>query len=252
MKNLFLVLIVIAGSTFFFSCKKDDAIYPNKSKVQLIINSSQTVPVKAPAAYSSMNNAISTLTLESFKVNITEIEFGIDEEAEGVSGDVLDSLVEANEFKGQFLVDLLSQKALDGLSIGSTYIPNAIYEEIEFKMKPSTDNSKPDTYNRTVYITGMLNGKPLKFWTTEEFEYKIEFPDGSNFSLTGDNFKLYLDFSLGLVINSFNQFDFSTVHDGNNNGVYEIGPNDTDGNTELAHYIADAMENSFELDKEND
>jgi len=252
MKKLLILLVLILGSTFFYSCKKDDVADPNKSKVQLIIKSNQTVPVKAPIATKSFSYLVSNLTLESFKVNISQIEFGIDEEAEGMSEDVLDSLVDSQELNGPYLVDLLSQNALDGFSIGSTLIPNATYEEIEFKIEPCVDYTKIDEYNKSVYITGTLNGLPLKFWTTEEFEFEIAFPDSSNFTLTGDNFKVYLDFNMGLIINSFNQFDFSTVQDGNNNGTYEIGPNDTDGNTELAHYIADAMEDSVELDREND
>lgn len=251
MKNLFISLFLVAGATLFFSCKKDNAD-TNKSNVQLIIKSNKTVPAKASSTLSSFAGMATNLTLETFMVNISEIEFGIDEDATGLPENVLDSLVDAQELKGPFLVDLLSQKALDGLSLGKTLIPNAIYEEIEFDIEPCVNNSNPDVNNKSVYITGMLNGKPLKFWTNEEFEFENEFPDGSNFTLTGDNFKVYLDFNVGQIVSAFNLIDFSTVRDGNNNGVYEIGSNDTDGNTRLAHYIIDAMKNAVELDRDND
>ena len=250
MRNLFIALVLIAGSLLVFSCKKDNT-NPSKSNVQLIVKSGQTTPVKSPSFMKASSSLISTLTMDSFLVNLGNIEFGIDEHAEGLSEDVVDSLVEAQELKGPYLIDLLSQNTLNGLSIGTTLVPNAIYKSLKFQFIRSHDSSKPDIFDRSVYITGTLNGKPLKFWTTEEFEYEVEFPDSSNFTLTGNNFKIYLDMNINQIVSSINQFDFSSVKDGNNNGIYEIGPNDIDGNTQLSHYIADALKNEIKLDRED-
>jgi hypothetical protein len=251
MKNVLISLILIASTSLFFSCNKDNS-NPSKSNVQLIVKSGQTVPVKSQGFTKASSGLITTLTVDSFMVNIGRIKFDIDEVAEGISEDVTDSIIEAQELQGPYLINLLDQKTLDGLSIGTTLIPNATYESLKIKFERCLDNTKPTVYNRSVYITGTLNGTPLKFWTTEEFEYKIEFPDSSSFVLTGDNLKMYLDMNINQIVSTINQFDFSSVKDGNNNGIFEIGPDDTDGNTQLSHYIADALKDAIDLDKEND
>jgi len=243
MKNVLVSLILISGLIYFGSCKKDDSNDPKKSKVQLIVKSSKTTPTR---------NVSAEFILESMKVNIAEIEFGIDEDALGLPENVVDSIVDAQELNGPFLIDLFSTKAMAGLNLGATLIPNATYEEVEFELDRCLDNTNPEMYGNSVFATGTLNGLPVKFWSRDEIEIEIDFPDSTNFKLNGADFNLYLDFSIDKAKIALSKLDFSSAVDGNKNGIIEIGPNDTDGNNKLAHYLSEAIEDLFELDREND
>ncbi len=123
MKKFFALSVIALVLVAFASCQKDED--DGKSKVQLVVKSSTTLPTPVPTK-NALNQGI---VIEKFLVNIDEIEFDVTDEWEEKLND---SIIEAQELQGPYLINLMSADALNGLSLGSTLIPNAAYEEVEF------------------------------------------------------------------------------------------------------------------------
>ncbi len=103
-------------------------------------------------------------------------------------------------------------------------------------------------YNKSIYITGKINDVPFKLWYKDEVEFEISLANNANFVLNEQNLKLYIDFNIAQIINNLTTFNLSAATDGNNDGTIEIGPDDADGNNDLAEKIIEALEESIELD----
>ncbi|MBN1989756.1 MAG: hypothetical protein JW783_10200 [Bacteroidales bacterium] len=215
------------------------------TEVQLVVKSSAELPTVASPAKSTVAEGI---VIENFWVNISEVEFDFTDEWEDKLND---SIIAAQELQGPFLVNLMSQEALSGLSLGTTLIPNAAYEEVEFEFDRCLDASKQSMYNRSIYITGTIANTPFVLWYNNEVEFEISLPNRSSFALTGETMKLYIDFNIAQIVSSLTTMNFSLATDGNGDGVIEIGPNDADGNGDLASRIIEALEESVELDDNN-
>lgn len=237
MKKFFALSVIALVLVAFTSCQKEEN--DGKSKVQLIVKSSTTLPTPAK---SILNQGI---LIESFWVNIDEIEFDVTDEWEDKLND---SIIEAQELQGPYLINLMSTDALNGLSIGSTLIPNAAYEEVELEFDRCLDNSNQEMYNKSIYITGKINDIPFKLWYKDEVEFEISLANNANFVLNEQNLKLYIDFNIAQIINNLTTSNLSAATDGNNDGTIEIGPDDADGNNDLAEKIIEALEESIELD----
>lgn len=237
MKKFFALSVVALVLVALASCQKEEN--DGKSKVQLIVKSSTTLPTPAKSML------IQGILIESFWVNIDEIEFDVTDEWEDKLND---SIIEAQELQGPYLINLMSQNALAGLSLGTTLIPNAAYEEVEFEFDRCLDKNNQQMYDRSIYITGKINNKPFVLWYKNEVEFEISLANNTTFSLNDQNFKLFIDFNIAQIIGKLTTFNFASAIDGNNNGVIEIGSNDTDGNNNLAEKIIEALEESVELD----
>ncbi len=241
MKNFFQLSVVTLIIIMLVSCKKDEN--DGKSNVQLVVKSSTKLPISTKKALSQ------GIVIDKFLVNIDEIEFDVTDEWEKKLND---SIIEAQELKGPYLVNLMSSDALNGLSIGSTLIPNAAYEEVEFEFDRCIDVNNREMYNKSIYITGKINDKPFTLWYKDEVEFEISLANNVNFVLNEQDIKLYVDFNIARIINNLTTFNLFSATDGNKNGTLEIGPDDTDGNQGLAKKIIEALQDSIELDDKND
>ncbi len=189
------------------------------------------------------DNANAVVVIESFKINIGEIELEFHDD-QFISDSI--GYDDEIELKGPFEVDLIKNgDALVTTVVSNVELPPAGYEEIEFEFKKSK-NSISDMYQKTVLVKGTINGVPFVFWTDEEFEVEIEFEDD-----------VYVDeATLAVVTVSFNiasLFDpafgginISNANDGNGNGIIEIYKDDPDGNEELADRIEDRLDDIIE------
>lgn len=241
MKRITVLSIAALTALTFVSCE-DDNNDAGKSKVQLVVKANTTPSVAKNTMKNSLANAIA---IESFWVNIDEIEFDLTDEWEDKLND---SIVEAQELKGPFLVNLMSPEALNGFSLGTAIIPDAVYEEVEFEFDRCLDVNNKEMNNRSMYITGKINSTPFILWYNDEVEFEISLANNTAFSLNGDNVRLFIDFNITQITSSLNNLNLSSAVDGNNNGIIEIGPNDLDGNNKLAEKIIEALEESVELD----
>ncbi len=170
--------------------------------------------------------------LESFKINIKEIEF---ETSEDIYGDD-----EEFELKGPFELNLLNTQQ----TVVEVNVPNGVYEEVKFKM----DKNKKSTssmFNKSIEIKGTINGVPFIFWHNAEQEFEVDYEDiGQSLVINNNSAVISFDFDLNSVIASVN---LTNATDNNNDGLIEISPMDTDGNNALANLIILKIEQYTDL-----
>ncbi|MBS4040511.1 MAG: DUF4382 domain-containing protein [Flavobacteriales bacterium] len=181
----------------------------------------------------SANQSFATgVLLESFKINIKEIEF---ETSEDIYGDD-----EEFELKGPFELNLLNTQQ----TVVEVNVPNGVYEEVKFKM----DKNKKSTssmFNKSIEIKGTINGVPFIFWHNAEQEFEIDYEDiGQSLVINNNSAVISFDFDLNSVIASVN---LTNATDNNNDGLIEISPMDTDGNNALANLIILKIEQYTDL-----
>ena len=179
------------------------------------------------------------VTLESFKINITEIEIEFDDDDPMFETDTFATDL---ELKGPFEVDLMK----DGNTL-ATYIasnvelPPAAYDEIEFEFDKNK-YSNSEMFGKTIEIKGTINNIPFIFWTDEEFEVEIEFDDPIYF-YEDVKAAITVSFNLNTLFDlAHSGIDISAALDGNNDGLIEIYEGDNDGNSNLASLILDSIE----------
>lgn len=232
MKNKGLLFGLVVVTVLAASCSNDED------------NQNENLSIKARTSYSSakfsnQRTSAETVTLNSFKINLKEIEFEMDDDfstGDGFYGDDEDI-----ELKGPFELSLLNTTT----EITSLNIPNGVYEEVEFKMAKNT-NSASTMYNKSIEIKGSINGKPFEFWHNVEEDFEIDFEDtNQNLNINNNSATIYFDFDLTTAIKSI---DFSSASDDDGDGIIEINPNDNDGNRSLADLIKDKIKDSCELD----
>ncbi|WP_309640987.1 DUF4382 domain-containing protein [Flavobacterium sp.] len=235
MKNL---KTLIAATTLLFamaSCSSDS----NSSS-----STGSTMQISARATYvptaGRLNDAID---ITSFKVNIREIEFEVADETgnhehhehnghdnghmDGDNDHNFFNSDDTTELQGPWEFDLLNQT----LPVTTLTVPNGTYEEVEFKLSPSLVSTSP-IYNKTVEVTGTINGTPFVFWHNLNEKLKIDYEDtDQNLVIANGTYDLIFNFDLNEI---FSHIDLGTAVDGNGNGTIEIGPDDTDGNNGLA------------------
>lgn len=234
MKKLKNLLGIITLVIVLASCSSDSE--GNRNNLNIVARATYS-----PAANkTTLNNDV---VLNSFKINLKEIEF---EFAEGNDDDDSDDDGFYNgddefELYGPFELDLLNQNA----PVTTVTIPNGTYEEVEFKLHKST-NSASAMFNKSIEITGTINGTPFIFWHNIDEDFEIDYEDtNQNLVISNNSYDLVFNFDLNQVLSLV---DLSSAVDGDGDGLIEIGPNDTDGNQSLANQIANSIEDSCDLD----
>lgn len=230
MKNKGLLIGLFCISLISVSCNKDED------------QNSENLTIKARSSYSANKlaelKANSTVNLTSFKINLKEIEFEMDDSSigDGFYGDDDDI-----ELKGPFELDLLNSTTV----ITALNVPSGVYKEVEFTMSKNTSLGS-NMYNKSIEIKGTINGIPFEFWHNVEEDFEIDYEDtNQNIVVSNNSTSIVFDFDLTLALNSI---DFSIATDNNGNGIIEINPNDTDGNQSLANLIKDKIKDSCDLD----
>ncbi|MFY8182542.1 MAG: DUF4382 domain-containing protein [Flavobacterium sp.] len=230
MKNKGLLIGLFCISLISVSCSKDDE------------QNSDNLTIKARSSYlanrSLEQKTNSNVNLTSFKINLKEIEFEMEDSS---SGDGFYGDDDDIELKGPFELNLLNGT----YEITSLNVPSGVYKEVEFKMaKNRTIGS--DMYNKSIEIKGTINGVPFEFWHNVEEDFEIDYEDtNQNIVVSNNSTSIIFDFDLTSALNSV---DLSSATDNDGDGIIEINPNDTDGNQSLANLIKDKIKDSCDLD----
>jgi len=230
MKNKGLLIGLFCISLISVSCSKDEE------------QNSENLTIKARSSYlanrSSEQKTNSTVNLTSFKINLKEIEFEMENSS---SGDGFYGDDDDIELKGPFELNLLNGT----YEITSLNVPSGVYKEVEFKMaKNRTIGS--DMYNKSIEIKGTINGIPFEFWHNVEEDFEIDYEDtNQNIVVSNNSTSIIFDFDLTSALNGV---DLSSATDNDGDGIIEINPNDTDGNQSLANLIKDKIKDSCDLD----
>ncbi|MGF1584830.1 MAG: hypothetical protein ACFCUM_05880 [Bacteroidales bacterium] len=229
--GLFLFSLAIMSS-----CNKDEV----KNGTFIKFKSTYEAPVSTAGLKST---AAESVVIESFKINIEEIEIEFND------NDPLfatDSVATDYELDGPFEIDLLTDgNALETTIVKNVELPVAAYDEIEFKFRES-ENSISEMFGKSLLIKGTINGTPFIFWTDEEIEVEIEFEEV--FSMEEASLALLtVSFDIASLFDpAKGGIDLSNAADGNENGTIEIYPGDPDGNNDLADMLWEKLENIIE------
>lgn len=226
------------------SCNNDNEPNPNS---QVTIYSKSTLDASVESSSARMASGI---ILESFIVNIREIEFEYDDPDSDmeIEDDALENVYEDVKLKGPFVVDLINQDGMETIqNLASTSVPNGVFEEIEFKFHKN-DEPGSSMYGKSIHATGTVNGVPFIFWHNTDEEFEIDFEDmNKNISLNGQPQDVIINVNLAQLFNTLYGSELSSALDGNGSGVIEIDPLDTDGNGALAHAIKKSLEDITDL-----
>ena len=237
-------VVMLLGAALFVACNNDEP------------SATGTVILKMEAVSSTgstINGRIKTTTvIDDFKVNIKEIEFEFDEEDSHFDTD--SAFDEDVKLKGPFVVDVLEQNALVEQLITTVNLPNARYEEVEFKLHKNEDAGVMN--GKSILITGTVDGKPFIFWHDTDEEFEIDFENEStDLTINGNTVPMVINFQLERLFSSLKGgIDLSLAKDGDGDGVIEINPGsvDNDGNKELADAIKDLLEDATDLIDDED
>lgn len=131
-------------------------------------------------------------------------------------------------------------------TIGEGMTPEGNYSEVNFKLyKKTTGNTNEAMYQKSLLITGEINGKLAQIWTESEKDIKAVSKLSTGLEVETDS-ELVLIFELEKL---FSGIDFKTAVDGNGDGRIEISPNSPDGNAPLFTKIENNLQSSVVLQK---
>lgn len=218
--------------SLLMACSKEDEPKLNAN----IAVEAKSVPLSATVSQQSK------VVVTDFKINIKEVEFEFDKADPRSSTEIE---IKDIKLKTPFELDLLNGNTSITTLLNSIELPNATYEEVEFKMHKAV--SGPMT-GKSIVMSGTINGKPFEFWHDTDEEFEIDFTDGNkDFVVNGADQKLTIAFNLNTLLTAVTGVDLTVARDGNGNGVIEINPNDNDGNKDLAHLIKKEIEEATDL-----
>ncbi len=239
--HLFKAVMIISLAALFSSCEKDDDSLKSQTaiKFESTYQTTKSTPVKTSLAEG--------VVIESFKVNVEEIEIEFD------SDDPLfesDSIYTDYELDGPFEIDLMKDGSpLETIILNNVELPEAAYEEIEFTFAES-ENSISLLYGKSMLIEGTIDGTPFIFWTDDDKDVEIEFEENV-FIDEASRAVITVSFDLSTLFNpEAGGIDITSATDDNGDGIIEIYPDDPDGNSDLADLIEDKIEDIIEAFEE--
>jgi len=227
-KILLMTFVGILMTGFLGSCGKEE---DGNAKVSFQAVNSGTRMKTTP---------VTGVVINSFKVNIDEIEFEFydspnDQFPDGESYSEL-------ELEGPFEVDLVSNgnTQLTNLVAG-VQLPQATFDELEFEFERSENRASP-LFGRSILVQGTINGVPFEYFTTmDEFAVELEFEPPVDLTVAG-GVSVVVSIDLAAIFNPLQGgVNISGARDGNGNGTIEIHLLDNDGNSALAGLLDDAI-----------
>lgn len=233
-----MMTLMLFGSMLFVACNDDPAA---NGTVILKMNAT------SPTGSSISGRTQATTVITDFKVSIREVEFEYDQADAHFKTD--SSFNEDVKLKGPFVLDVLDQNAFVDQLITTVDLPNARYEEVEFKLHKNTDTGAMN--GKSIWITGTIDGKPFIFWHDTDEEFEIDFANvETDLIINGNTAAMIINLQLDRLFSTIKGgVNLSMAKDGDLDGVIEINPGsiDNDGNKDLAHAIKTLLENVTDL-----
>lgn len=224
-------VFLLAGLGLLASCDKEEDTNGN-----LNVETQGT-------ALAAANNRQGKVAINDFRINIREVEFEYDRSDSRSTTEVE---IKDVKLKGPFELDLLNTNTSLGGLLATVTLPNAVYEEVEFKMHKSTTSGP--MLGKSILMTGTINGKPFILWHDTDEEFEIDFEDkNKDILINGQDQRLKIEFDLNTLFHAVSGVDLTIARDDDNDGTIEISPNDNDGNRELAKQVKDRLEAATDL-----
>lgn len=192
--------------------------------------------------------AANTVVITDFKINIANIKFETDIEDEMYTTDPEHTDIKLN---GPFLLDLIDPNNTLSQIITSVNVPNAKYEEVEFKFEKSIVAGEMN--GKTYMIKGTINGKAFVIWSGKDAELEVDFEDlAKDFTVNGNdislNIKIHLDAIMTKITTLASQ---NLLLDTDGDGVIEISTDNDDGHNAIGEQIKNLLESETHLDDED-
>jgi hypothetical protein len=242
------MIIAIFLIALTISCSTDNSTLTDVASIGNVeLKAKATITNTAPKNSASAKGLLNNLNITSLKINIKNIEFGINEN-EGDHNNSNDSIYHDLKLEGPFLLDLASTNT--SIDIANVEVPNNVYDKVQFELNKSR-NLNSAMFGKSIEIKGDINGTPFVFWTDAEEEMEVNFSAANtNIIVNGTTTITTINFNLNTIFGTASTIDFSLAVDGNADGVIEISPNNNDGNADLADLIKNLFKEGTDL--END
>lgn len=249
MRNLkFFILFILGLSlTLFAGCSDEDdpIVDENNTKVQVVFKTNTGGAILSPAASAELKQAPSFL-LDTFLINVDEIEFELYDDED----DVDSTIYGPTEFEGPFLIDVMSEDAVNGMVLATREVPNGQIEEVEFDFDAYKGNEVPEIVDYTVWVQGSVGGVPVIIRSDEDMEIERAFDDDQRHELTGEEMQVVIEMKFTTIINHFLNIDFNNLNA--TDGKIIVDSKVENGNQAFADEFMDALESSFEVNDGQD
>jgi hypothetical protein len=230
-------MLLVSGVVLLSGCSEDE---PSPvGTVNLSVSSSGSNSFSTARI---MGRSKADIVITDFQISIRDVIFKSDVDDEGVSDDSTEVA-----FRGPYQVDLLNGSDALTETIGSAEIPNGIYEEVRFKFHKDEDLSTDQPlYDKSIFISGTIDGMPFEMW--HDTSENLDLGKNSGGIVVDDNVvNLTVDFTIDQFMSSLVQIDLSDAVDGNQDGMIDINPNDSDGNKEIADDLKENIKAAADL-----
>jgi len=142
----------------------------------------------------------------------------------------------------KFLLSQLSQLEY----FGSSMIRKGEFDRVSFMLNRGSELPLDHPmHNKTLLMTGTVNGTRLRIYSTAEKEITVRLFRGP-YSIQHAT-DLFLNLDLNTLLH---RVDLTTAQDGNGDGIIEIEPTNKDGNSDLYNAIFNNIENAILINRE--
>ena len=222
------IAVIIGALLVLASCGKEE------SSIQFTFSGVNT------SLKTTQTNAVAEVDITDFRLSIRDVEFKLDESD-------LDST--EVQFRGPYDVDLMSETDALSQTIGEEPVEAGTYKVLRFKLHKSRDREPSHPlYDRSVFMSGTINGIPFEFWHDTSENFDVENTEGI---IVADNMvSVVVRFNMDHLLSSVHTIDLAQAIDENQDGTIEINPDDGDGNKEIADQLKENIKMAADLIKE--
>ncbi|WP_236021435.1 hypothetical protein [Algoriphagus oliviformis] len=234
------------------SCSKDDDGMPTDPQTQAKLSA---VAVESGSSSSSSARVeVSGFAVSQFSVGTQDVDMKYYAEADLTAGISLGDLQLKSAVNAGLQSSSSSKKSVVLISngeskfgvIGEGGTPEGNYTEVAFKLYKSTESNANDPmYQKSLLITGEINGKLAQVWTESEKSIRASSKSSTGVDVS-ENTEMVLQFELDKLFAGVNM---GTALDANGDGRIEIGPNSPDGNAAILAKIESNLETAVSLNK---
>lgn len=250
-KNVFVLGLALTSAMYLSSCseKEDDIITDPQTQAKLTAtasNSNETL--------SKSRLAVGAFTVNSLTVGTQNVEMKYYAKADLTAGISLGNLALKSILNAGLQTSASAKKSNVLISggqskfslVGEGTTPEGNYTEATFKLYKNTGaNANDPMFQKSVLITGEINGKITQFWTESEKMIRASSKTATGVEVD-QNSEIVLVFEMDKL---FAGVDFSTALDSNGDGRIEISPSSPDGNASIFSKIESNMETAVSLRK---
>ncbi|MFN3996631.1 hypothetical protein [Algoriphagus sp.] len=251
LKNFALFSLVLLNGFYLSSCgdKEDDLITDPQTQAKITATASTST-----ATLPNSRMAVGAFTVTQFTVGTQNVEMKYFAKADLTAGISLGNLQSKTILNANLQKTASSKKSnvliTGGKSqfslIGEGTTPEGNYTEATFKLyKNAGANANDPMFQKSVLITGTINGKITQFWTESEKMLRASTKTSTGVELN-QNTEVVLVFEMDKL---FAGVDFTKAMDANGDGRIEISPSSPDGNAAIFSKIEANMESAVSLRK---